>query len=404
MPSSDADRQRDVSLRRRVLGGIDQEVGQDLGDARRIAPHGDFRVGQYHAQVLLLAFNERSDLFHRRMHASPEVHLAHVEHGVAAGDARDVQQIVDQMREMAHLAIDDAAGFAHASRIVAGELQHLGRGADRRERIAQFVRERGEEAILPEVGVPQRTLAAFQRLLHQFSLVDFGAGAHPAHDGAVRIADGLRAPERPAVFAAAVTQAVFDFVGLARLQAVAPSRPCARLVVGVEHPVPAFAVGGPFRDAGERIPLAVVVIVEAVGQSRPHHLRDHVRDGAEPLFALAQRGDQCFAIGDVRPLHENRLDLSGVIDDGLVDEVDIALFQGLRACVPATRQLDLHAAADEAAAGRAHLVEEFQVALFLQFGQDIDELAPGDLRVADQHFIGRVRDFETRSPVRAALP
>jgi hypothetical protein len=85
-----------------------------------------------------------------------EVELAKLEFDLAAGDARDVQQIVDQRRHVAGLARDDLAGALH-HRGIDIEVREHGRGRDdRRQRIAQFMRQHGQELVLALVGFAQR--------------------------------------------------------------------------------------------------------------------------------------------------------------------------------------------------------------------------------------------------------
>ena len=59
---------------------------------------------------------------------------------------------------------------------------------------------------------------------------------------------------------------------------------------GMKHPVPAFAIGASGRDAGEFVPLRVVVVMIAVGQRRPDHLRHGVSQDPKAFFADAERG------------------------------------------------------------------------------------------------------------------
>jgi hypothetical protein len=63
-----------------------------------------------------------------------------------------------------------------------------------------------------------------------------------------------------------------------------PAGPGTVLVVRVEHAVPALAVGGAVRHAGELVPAAVVIIVVAVEPGRPDHLRQSV--GEQPELRL----------------------------------------------------------------------------------------------------------------------
>ena len=78
----------------------------------------------------------------------------------ASRDARDVEQIVDEPREMHGLAIDDVARPAQLG-VVDRQARHdLDGVANRRERIAQLVREDREELVLVPVGLDQCSLGA----------------------------------------------------------------------------------------------------------------------------------------------------------------------------------------------------------------------------------------------------
>ena len=160
-------------------------------------------------------------------------------------------------------------------------LQQVRGGADRRQRIAQLVREHRQKVVLAAV-------VGQQLFLRPLLFVDVRAGAHPPHDLALLVAHGQRPSQHPAVLAGPVPQPVLDLVGLAGGQAVPPHLPGARLVFRVEHAVPGFAIGRTRRHAGELVPLLVVVVVVAVRQRRPHHLRHGVGDGPELRLALAQ--------------------------------------------------------------------------------------------------------------------
>ena len=211
---------------RRVLRRVGEQVREHLPHARGIAQHAHRRPRACDTRTWWpLAFDQGATCSSASRTASREVHLAHVQRRLAVRDARDVQQVVDQVRHVLHLAFDDFAGRAHAVGIARREAQQRCGGGDRRQRVAQFVRERRQEPVLALVGVAQRVLAAFERFLHELLFVDLGARAHPAHDRARRVADRQRAAERPAVFAAAVAQAILDLVGLAGLRGCGANAP-----------------------------------------------------------------------------------------------------------------------------------------------------------------------------------
>jgi hypothetical protein len=57
---------------------------------------------------------------------------------------------------VADLARNDFAVLAYLVRVVRRQSQHLGGGADRRQRVAQLVRQHGQEFVLAVVGRLQR--------------------------------------------------------------------------------------------------------------------------------------------------------------------------------------------------------------------------------------------------------
>ncbi len=87
-----------------------------------------------------------------------EVDLFPVQDNLPAHDSRNVQQIVDQTRQVTRLAIDDGTGpldFSVARRMPS---QDLHRAANRRERIPKLMPEHGEELIFALIHVAQRFL------------------------------------------------------------------------------------------------------------------------------------------------------------------------------------------------------------------------------------------------------
>src|SRR4051812_40017853 len=70
-----------------------------------------------------------------------------------------------------------------------------------------------------------------------------------------------------------------------------PARAGARRVLRVQHAVPTGigAEGFAFVEAGEIVPLLVVIFVVAVGAADPDHLRHGVGHFAETHFAGARR-------------------------------------------------------------------------------------------------------------------
>ena len=119
-------------------------------------------------------------------------------------------------------------------------------------------------------------------------LVYIRAGAIPARDPSGLVAHRLGTPQHPPILPRAVPQAIFDFIVLAGLKTVTPTRPGFLLIVVVEHAVPALAVGRSFGHTGEFIPAVVVIIVKPVRQSGPDHLIDRIRNRVELCLTLEQ--------------------------------------------------------------------------------------------------------------------
>ena len=89
-----------------------------------------------------------------------QVDAAGIELDPPGEHARDVEQVVDQVRQMAHLALDDGALAGGLLGRGAGVIDHLQRGPDGAEAVAQLVPEHGEElfekAAKPLLGLARR--------------------------------------------------------------------------------------------------------------------------------------------------------------------------------------------------------------------------------------------------------
>ena len=130
----------------------------------------------------------------------------------------------------------------------------------------------------------QQVLGLFGAL----QILDIGAGAEPARDLPGFIPDRRGPTEGPAIDAIGAPQPVFDLVQVSGFERMPPGGPGALLILGVEHAVPALAVGRPGRRPGELVPAGVVVVVEPVRQGRPHHLRHGIGQDAESGLAFFQ--------------------------------------------------------------------------------------------------------------------
>ena len=107
-------------------------------------------------------------------------------------DPGDLEQIVDKAYQVAHLAVHDLVDLRriHFDGLHA---QQLERAADRRQRIAQLVREHGQEFVLAPVGLAHRLQVTFALGQVRAQLVL----AHAAAQDAAQRADQRRNAHRP---------------------------------------------------------------------------------------------------------------------------------------------------------------------------------------------------------------
>ena len=86
-----------------------------------------------------------------RAASDPHLHALGAQRDLAAADARDVEQVVDQPRHVPDLAAQHRARARRYHRVVRPHLQELERGEHGRERVAQLVRQHGQELVLAPV-------------------------------------------------------------------------------------------------------------------------------------------------------------------------------------------------------------------------------------------------------------
>ncbi len=165
---------------RGVLRGVDQQVRDDLREPRQVAFEGDRLRRQIDRQRMARRIDDRLRDLDRTLDDGRELQRLAPQMELAARHARDVEQVVEQVRHLRDLPIDDVAAPDHLRVALGGAAQHLDRIADRRERVAQLVRERRDEVVLLAIGLAQR-------LLGVLALGDVHRDAEAAH----RLAGGV---------------------------------------------------------------------------------------------------------------------------------------------------------------------------------------------------------------------
>ena len=155
----------DRTLLVHMVEGVGEEVREHLLHLDRV--EGDLVVGP----VRLVAELEVSAPYHIREHledlAQEFVEVAHrvVDHHLAALEGTEVQQLGDQARELAAVALEDVQGHRGAlGHVLVGE-QVVDRAADQRQRRLELVGDVGEERELGLRGLLQLLRQVDQLLL-----------------------------------------------------------------------------------------------------------------------------------------------------------------------------------------------------------------------------------------------
>ena len=142
--------QRDRAVLGRVEVRVRDEVRDDLTDPRRIGERGGARVEDLHVQPLALGLQPRLDQGRDLGQRLAQVDAAGMDLELARLDARDVEQVVDELDEpVGRLQRDpDELPLALGEVLGVRRLEQLDEALDRRQRAAQLVRCRRHEVAL----------------------------------------------------------------------------------------------------------------------------------------------------------------------------------------------------------------------------------------------------------------
>ena len=216
---------------------------------------------------------------------------------------------------MAQLALHHVAGTCRFVAAACGETHDLHRIADRRQRVAQLVRQHRQELALAPVGPRQLGGALAQLVGHDALLGDVGVGTQPALYLTLGVLDRHGARQEPAVAAVAGTQleGVLEHVAAGSRLPRAFDHP--RHVLGVQHARPVRLQHRFGRHAGVVEPALVVPIDVAARIGRPGELRHVVGQGAEAFLAVLQGDVDALGRGDVFEGQEDAFSLALWVDD-----------------------------------------------------------------------------------------
>ena len=134
---------------RGVEVGVGQQVGDDLADAAGVGERERQRRGDVDAELLVLLLDPRPHQLGDLADRLADVDRAAVDLDVVGLDARDVEQVVDELDEPVGRAQDDLDELALALGHVLGRaVEQLDEALDRGQRAAELVRGGGDELTL----------------------------------------------------------------------------------------------------------------------------------------------------------------------------------------------------------------------------------------------------------------
>ena len=165
--------ERDLAPLVGVLRGVVQQVGEHLRHPRRVDLQEHGVLGQGDGQAVMTVLDQGPAGLDGQLDHRLQLDRLLLEHDLAAGDPRDVEQVVDHPRHLLDLVLDHLDRPLEVGAAQALDLHDLDGVADRGQGIAQLVGEHGEELVLAPVGLPEG-------LLHALAIVDVGDdGAGP---------------------------------------------------------------------------------------------------------------------------------------------------------------------------------------------------------------------------------
>ena len=148
---------------RTVLAGIVQQIAQHLRQARCIGVDQNRLRRRAHLELVTRLVECRPHGLQCIVDRLQRVHRRALEHDAPVPDARQLQQVVDQMRHLLDLTLDQRHRHAANLCALARTGQHRRGIQDRTERIAQLVAHGGQELVLVPVGGFQCQAGLHQR-------------------------------------------------------------------------------------------------------------------------------------------------------------------------------------------------------------------------------------------------
>jgi hypothetical protein len=252
----------------------------------------------------------------------PGVDVPAVQLELAARDARQVEQIVDQPRLQLDVALDHGKLARVAGEVGIG-FEARDDGEHRRQRRAQLVAQGGEEAVLGLVGGLGLLMGPLQLLLHARAVGDVDRAAHHPHRPPLGIADDE--PLVPDVDVAAVTVAQPELDaegGAASLDGAEDLAVHTLDILGVDLLLPPAEPGLHLLRPVAQQPEQALRPLDGLRLDRPvvDQAADRLGRQPEPLLALAQGLLGALHLRDVRRNAADQPAAHLVVDRELVDQ------------------------------------------------------------------------------------
>ena len=300
-PARPLGREPDRAAPRRVLGSVAQEVADDLGEPCRVGVQPDRLGGQRDRESMRAGLGGRADHLDRLLDDGGEQHGLSPEGDLAVRDTRDVEQVVHQAGEVAHLSVRHVHEVLAVGHV---ELEQVERGAQRGEGIAELVGQHREELVLATIGIGELGRALFELFGQTLALGDVRAdadhagqppggvahhaplGGHPP-EGAVGT-DGAELDVVAWPLLHGARDGVADSVAIVRVDEREKGRVRTAEAAGREA-VDGFEVLRPVELPGEQIPVpgAHPAGVERYAEPSLAHLESRVVSGAAMLGGVA---------------------------------------------------------------------------------------------------------------------
>src|SRR5439155_1621453 len=166
----------DTRARRTELDGIGEEVPDDLLQPIGFGKERTSSRIEGGVQLDILRVRHALDRLDGRLDDGQRIDLSAFNPQLARDDARDVEEILDQLRKEFRVPLDHLKPSCGADRILESDPQHAGPSEHRRERRAQLVRDHRQEMVLRLVRLPQLAPRLLQVAHDPF------VGAHVAQD------------------------------------------------------------------------------------------------------------------------------------------------------------------------------------------------------------------------------